>query len=514
MVMQKSSYPIYRSLLRIYDWLLLMVVFFLVSEFFPSIQVFKQQEYIHYFYVLNLSWLTSGFIISLYTNGKWFDFLSFTKRSGKALLLTTFLVLFFLFVYKFPYSRLYIFMTLFVFALSIMVSRVVFYFILLAAKSSIEKKIVIIGDNDAASKLVQHFRGTASLVRVEACFIDERISGSAPLPAMVDLNFGNHFSEHILGEKIASRYAAISDVENNGAKRSTKHERLLSRDLYIRSLVRGDINECLSFSLENEISEIYCTVSPESRPELYELAKQAEKHFIPVKFIPDYSGFIRKAVLVNYVEDLPVLSLRPFPLEDMSNRLLKRVLDITLSLFVIVFIMSWLTPLLALLIKLESRGPVFFTQLRSGKNNQPFKCIKFRSLQQHNVQESKQVTKNDSRVTRLGRFLRKSNIDELPQFFNVLIGNMSVVGPRPHMLKHTLEFDELHHEYMVRHFVKPGVTGLAQVNGFRGEIKNPELLRKRVEHDIQYLENWSLWEDIRIILATIFVSLRGDENAY
>ncbi|MFN5761117.1 MAG: sugar transferase, partial [Sphingobacteriales bacterium] len=132
----------------------------------------------------------------------------------------------------------------------------------------------------------------------------------------------------------------------------------------------------------------------------------------------------------------------------------------------------------------------------------------------NNILESRQVTKNDGRVTKLGKFLRKSNLDELPQFFNVLMGTMSVVGPRPHMLNHTLEFDGLHEEYMVRHFIKPGVTGLAQINGFRGEIRNVGLLKKRIEYDLLYLENWTLWEDIRLILATIFVSLRGDENAY
>ena len=125
-----------------------------------------------------------------------------------------------------------------------------------------------------------------------------------------------------------------------------------------------------------------------------------------------------------------------------------------------------------------------------------------------------QVTQNDARVTRLGKFMRKTNIDELPQFLNVLIGNMSVVGPRPHMLKHTEEFQSMYNKYMIRHFVKPGVTGLAQVKGYRGEIKDKELLRKRIEHDIYYLENWSLMQDLKIIMATVFVSFRGDKNAY
>lgn len=511
--MQKTSYSFYRSLLLIFDWLLLMIVFFIVNEFFPFIKLFKQQEYIHLFYVLNLSWLASAFMMSLYSNSKWYDFFVFTKHSIKTFSLMTFIVLVFVFVYKYPYSRLYIFSILSAFVLTIVVSRIVFYFVMLAARNTMEKKVVVIGNNDAASKLVNYFRSSASLVRVEACFIDEAPADVVHMPAMAaTMQYEQHFMSAV---KDDSKYAAsFNRSQRVDGNRDDVHERLLTRDLFICSLIRGDISECLSFAMHNDIAEIYCTVSPENRPELYELAKQAEKKFIQVKFIPDYTSFIRKGVLVDYVDDLPILTLRPFPLEDVSNRFLKRALDISVSLFVIIFIMSWLTPLLALIIRLESKGPIFFTQLRSGRNNQPFKCIKFRSLKMNNEQEAKQVTKNDSRVTKIGRFLRKSNLDELPQFFNVLIGNMSVVGPRPHMLKHTLEFDGLHQEYMVRHFVKPGVTGLAQINGYRGEIRNPELLRKRVEYDIKYLENWSLGEDLRIILATIFVSLRGDENAY
>jgi putative colanic acid biosynthesis UDP-glucose lipid carrier transferase len=169
---------------------------------------------------------------------------------------------------------------------------------------------------------------------------------------------------------------------------------------------------------------------------------------------------------------------------------------------------------MAILIKLTSRGPVFFAQLRSGRNNKSFYCYKFRTLRVNKEADSTQVTMNDTRITPLGRFLRKTNIDELPQFINVLMGDMSVVGPRPHMLRHTEDYSRLLNEYMVRHFVKPGVTGWAQVHGFRGEIRRKEQLRRRIEHDIWYLENWSLWLDLRIILLTIYVTVRGDKNAY
>jgi putative colanic acid biosynthesis UDP-glucose lipid carrier transferase len=169
---------------------------------------------------------------------------------------------------------------------------------------------------------------------------------------------------------------------------------------------------------------------------------------------------------------------------------------------------------LAILIKLNSRGPVFFVQWRSGKDNKKFQCYKFRTLSVNADAHLKQVTMNDSRITPLGRFLRKTNLDELPQFFNVFKGDMSVVGPRPHMLLHTDTFSKITEEYMVRHFVKPGVTGWAQIQGYRGEIKEEAQLRKRIEHDIWYLENWSLWLDIRIMFLTIFLSIKGDKNAY
>jgi putative colanic acid biosynthesis UDP-glucose lipid carrier transferase len=219
-------------------------------------------------------------------------------------------------------------------------------------------------------------------------------------------------------------------------------------------------------------------------------------------------------IFLDFVNDIPVLSLRKEPLEDTGSKIKKRVLDILFSTLIIVFILSWLVPLMALLIKLNSKGPVFFIQLRSGKNNQPFRCLKFRSLKVNDEANSKQVTKNDSRMTPLGRFLRKSNIDELPQFFNVFLGDMSIVGPRPHMLKHTTDFTNMYKQYMIRHFIKPGLTGWAQIHGFRGEIRDPELLRKRIEHDIWYLENWSLWLDVKIILLTVYVTIRGDKNAY
>jgi putative colanic acid biosynthesis UDP-glucose lipid carrier transferase len=244
------------------------------------------------------------------------------------------------------------------------------------------------------------------------------------------------------------------------------------------------------------------------------MAQVAETNMIRFKFVPDFQLFVNRNTHIDFINDIPILSLRSEPLDDITARIKKRVFDIVFSLLVTVLLLSWLVPLMAILIKLSSKGPVFFVQLRSGRDNKSFNCYKFRTLRVNREADTKQVTQNDNRITKLGAFLRKTNIDELPQFFNVIIGNMSVVGPRPHMLRHTEDYSRVLNEYMIRHFVKPGVTGWAQVNGFRGEIREKEQLRKRIEHDIFYLENWNLWFDLRVIFLTIWVTIKGDKNAY
>jgi putative colanic acid biosynthesis UDP-glucose lipid carrier transferase len=278
--------------------------------------------------------------------------------------------------------------------------------------------------------------------------------------------------------------------------------------------ILGSINQSVSYAIANNVVEIYSTVSPERNLYIYDLAHTAETNFIRFKFVPDFQIFINRKVHIDFARNIPILSLRTEPLENLDSQIKKRAFDIVFSTIVIFLILSWLVPLLAILIKLDSKGPVFFTQLRSGKNNLPFLCYKFRSLRVNSDAHHKQVSKNDDRFTRLGKFLRKTNLDELPQFLNVFRSEMSVVGPRPHMLKHTEEYSSILNHYMIRHYVKPGVTGWAQINGYRGEIKKKKDLRGRIEHDIWYMENWSMWLDLRIIVLTVYKSVKGDENAF
>lgn len=278
--------------------------------------------------------------------------------------------------------------------------------------------------------------------------------------------------------------------------------------------ITGVVDDCINFAIDHQATEIYCTISPEKDSRIGRLAEIAERNFIQFKIVPDISYYLCKTRNLNHDIELPILCLTPEPEANLPGQIQKRIFDVLLSSFVIIFILSWLAPILAFLIKLESAGPIFFAQMRTGKNGRPFLCYKFRSLKVNNEADSQQVIANDHRFTRIGKFMRKTNFDELPQFFNVLLGDMSVVGSRPHMLKHTEDYSLLHTRYMVRHYIKPGLTGWAQVNGYRGEIKVADQLVKRVDHDIWYMENWNFWLDMRIVLQTVSSTFKGDKNAY
>lgn len=263
------------------------------------------------------------------------------------------------------------------------------------------------------------------------------------------------------------------------------------------------------------VKDIYVSLEPHRMSEVQTFLEVADKHCLRVKFIPDMATTLATPYTISYVGDeFPVISLRKEPLESVSNRFKKRAFDIVFSLGVIIFLMSWLYPLIAILIKLQSKGPVLFKQQRSGRNDEPFWCYKFRSMKVNNDSDKKQATKDDDRITPIGKFLRKSSLDELPQFFNVLLGNMSVVGPRPHMLSHTEEYRAIINQFMVRHFLKPGITGWAQVNGFRGETKEDGAMQKRVQHDIWYLENWTAMLEVKIVFMTVINMIKGEDNAY
>ena len=276
----------------------------------------------------------------------------------------------------------------------------------------------------------------------------------------------------------------------------------------------GELDDCYDYILNNNIDEIYCTVSALKKEQVKEFTKFANTHSRVIKLIPNSNELYSKNVRAEYYSNTLVLNVERLPLDIAENRVMKRTFDIIFSLFIIVFILSWLVPLMAILIKLESKGPVLFKQEREGLGGYHFVCYKFRSMKVNRLSDKRHATRNDERITRIGAFLRKTSIDELPQFFNVLNGDMSVVGPRPHVSTFSEEYQKEIDNYMERHTVKPGITGLAQVSGYRGEVTKSSDIKNRVRFDIFYIENWSILLDLRIIVQTIFNVFRGEEKAY
>lgn len=297
-----------------------------------------------------------------------------------------------------------------------------------------------------------------------------------------------------LGYKIIS----IDDISKNGKTGNT-------------------IKDTLNFIKSNKrIDEIYCSIDEMSESEINQFVKYSSLNKTNIKFIPNTKDHFTKSLTTEYYNYTPILSLREVALNNEINQIIKRGFDIVFSAIVIVFILSWLVPILGLLIKLESKGPVFFKHKRHGLNYNEFTCYKFRSLSIHNSSRVNHVKENDERVTKIGKFIRRTSIDELPQFFNSFWGSMSVVGPRPHMISYTSEYSKKidKYKFTYRHSVKPGISGLAQVKGFRGEIKSDSDIINRIKYDIFYIENWSLFLDIKIIFQTLLNLFKGEENAY
>ncbi|HEX7366916.1 MAG TPA: undecaprenyl-phosphate glucose phosphotransferase [Pelobium sp.] len=420
-------------------------------------------NHVEYFIVSNAFWLVSAYLTEVYINDKILNFVKFARRTSRAFLVYVILLIIYLAFARFNFNSNYLIISFVSFAAFLVLSRILFLQVsrYIGRKKSKLNKVVIIGNDVFARDLA---------IKLKKANQTLTILGS--------------FAEKVRPEN------------------DEKFPHL------------GKLDDCMKFAFNNQVNEIYCTLSPEVYPNIYRIAQSAENLCMRFRFVPNLRYFVDNEVHFDYVNNVPVLSLRSEPLEDFAVQVKKRVFDVIFSSLVTIFLLSWLIPIIAILIKLDSKGPVFFLQERSGKNNVPFKCIKFRSLKMNDEANSKQVTRGDNRITKLGKFLRKSSIDELPQFFNVLKGDMSVVGPRPHMLKHTDEYSAIIMKYMIRHYQKPGVTGYAQVNGFRGEIKEEQQLINRIEYDVWYIENWSIWLDLKIIIQTVLVTIKGDDNAF
>lgn len=272
--------------------------------------------------------------------------------------------------------------------------------------------------------------------------------------------------------------------------------------------------EVTSYLRQHPAEQVYCGLPSARSEEIIPIIDYCENHLIRFYSVPNVRNYLHRHMHFEMLGNVPVLTIREEPLSQLENRLLKRAFDFLFSLVFLCTVFPFVYIAIGAAIKLTSRGPVFFKQKRSGENGKEFYCYKFRSMRVNAESDKLQATADDPRKTRLGDFIRKTSIDELPQFINVLLGQMSVVGPRPHMLKHTEEYSRLIDKYMVRHLVKPGITGWAQVTGYRGETKELWQMEGRVQRDVWYLEHWTFLLDLYIIYKTIRNGIRGDKKAY
>lgn len=267
---------------------------------------------------------------------------------------------------------------------------------------------------------------------------------------------------------------------------------------------------------ENEVvQQAYCCLTSNRAKDIHAIINYCENHVVRFYSVPNVRNYLKRRMNMELLGDVPILYIREEPLQQLDNRIIKRLFDLFCSTLFLFTLFPLIYLVVALIIKITSPGPIFFKQKRNGLNGEEFYCYKFRSMKVNAQADTLQATENDPRKTKFGDFMRKTNIDELPQFINVFRGDMSLVGPRPHMLKHTEEYSELINKYMVRHLVKPGITGWAQVSGCRGETKELWQMEERVRKDIWYIENWTFWLDLRIMWMTVRnMLLHNEKMAY
>lgn len=447
------------------DFLILNITYIfthLIYKNFNNESYIKNDFYFQLWILVNIVWFFLFLFIDSYNFIN--NYKSFLYNTTKSYFLFIFLTSIFFFFKLFSFNFLFFYFFFFItYAICIILSRLIYPKLILYIlfKFNLISKILIIGYNDTSKKLVNYLESEGLNIKIMG-YADDYIN-------ITEL----------------SNYPIVSNLSN-----------------------------VVKVANELNIHEIFSTIMPEQNSRIYAIMNDAELNCLKFKLVPDFSNFLKKPILIDYVNDLPVLALRIDPLEMPSNQFLKRLTDILLSFFVFLFILSWLFPILSLLIKLESKGPIFFKQLRNGKNNIPFYCYKFRSMHINAESDSRAASQNDSRFTSVGQFIRKTSLDEFPQFLNVLKGDMSIVGPRPHMIKHTSDFAKSVDHYMVRQFLKPGITGWAQINNYRGEIQHPSQLYGRISRDLWYYENWSLYLDIKIIFLTFLQIFKSNKNAY
>lgn len=276
----------------------------------------------------------------------------------------------------------------------------------------------------------------------------------------------------------------------------------------------GNLKKGFNYVLDKKVEEIYCDPSEFDEQKISKIRKFAIENDVELLFIPENNAIYSKDLVLENFGTVSILKPKPLPFEKLETYIIKRVFDLVFSSIVIVFILSWMLPILWIIIRLDSKGPLFFKQKRDGRNGEQFYCFKLRSMTVNADADKVSATKNDKRITKVGAFLRKSSLDELPQFINVFKGEMSVVGPRPHMNLQTKKYEKEIANYLLRHEVKPGITGLAQISGYRGEVIKKSDIQNRVRLDIFYIENWTFILDLKIIAKTFINVFLKEEKAY
>ena len=338
--------------------------------------------------------------------------------------------------------------------------------------------------------------------------INRRMSGRDTVKAVI-LGTGemaqravNVMSDNWNGYNLLGYFASLGDMELVTAGTGEAVRRL------------GEEGDIFEFLEKNSVDELYISKVPVGNADFKALMQLCDKKMIRAYYVPStVYGEFRKAKVKEF-GDIYVLSQYNEPLMDMRNRINKRMFDVVVSLLFLCTLFPFILAVVYIVSKITMPGPLFFKQKRTGYDGRDFWCYKFRSMKVNKDSDTVQAVKDDPRVTKWGALMRHTNIDELPQFINVLKGDMSLVGPRPHMLAHTDYYSELISDYMIRHYVKPGITGWAQTHGERGETKTVDDMRRRVEKDIWYIEHWSFWLDIQIMFKTVADAIHGDDKAY
>lgn len=454
-----SGYSKYlKTIYVVGDFLLLNIVFWLVSFYFKWPVLTADTNFLAQFIYINLFWVIATFLTSVHQIDRGLRYeqiLSLLFRAYAIFVVMIVVFLYFFDDYFIPVFHIEV--KLAVFALVFFVWRSVMAYIInfVRRRGLNYRKVIIVGNGQPAIDM-QHF-----------------------------------FERHPeVGYRLVGIFSDSLTIEDS-------------------SLIKGKLSDAHAFAIDKQVDEIYCSISGMEAEEVASMMTFADRNLIRFKVVPDFRGFLNRRVKIDFYESVAVLSVRNEPLQNIGNRLVKRYFDIVFSLLVIIIIFPLALIIIAPLIKLSSAGPVFFKQKRSGKDNKEFTCWKFRTMRVNEKADIEQAKQGDERITAIGAFLRKTSLDELPQFYNTLIGNMSVVGPRPHMLKHTEEYSALIDKFMVRHLVKPGITGWAQINGLRGETRDHKLMESRVEYDVWYLENWSLLLDLKIVVLTATQIITG-----